>query len=166
MKGCMIHYCSIFLPLFITQNVSSSDVPFVPQISVPLGIRAPWSYSFFNCQKHVSNIHGNSKNGSILIFIKLECSFIRTGTPSLCDAEILPNFVRFNSVLFWESKVKNEVRKCDICCPVSGVCVINKTGFGFDDRIYWTFMQLITTFEKSLSDTLSSSSDWTPTRTI
>jgi hypothetical protein len=39
--------------------------------------------------------------------------------------------------------------------------VTNKTGFGFDDRIYWIFMQLVTTVHKPLSDTLSSSSDWT-----
>jgi hypothetical protein len=39
----------------------------------------------------------------------------------------------------------------DICCHVSGVCVTNKTGFGFDDRIYWTVMQLITTVHMSMT---------------
>jgi hypothetical protein len=29
--------------------------------------------------------------------------------------------------------------------------VTKKTGFGFDDRIYWTFIQLVTIFHKSLS---------------
>jgi hypothetical protein len=46
-------------------------------------------------------------------------------------------------------------------CYISEVCVTNKTSFGFDDRIYWTFIQQVTTVHKSLSDTLSSSSDWT-----
>jgi hypothetical protein len=41
---------------------------------------------------------------------------------------------------------------------VSGVCVTDKTGFGFDDRIYWTFIQLITTVHRSVT---LSSSDWT-----
>jgi hypothetical protein len=31
-------------------------------------------------------------------------------------------------------------------CYLSGVCVTNKTGFGFDDRIYWTFIQLATIY--------------------
>jgi hypothetical protein len=47
-----------------------------------------------------------------------------------------------------------------IYCHVSGVCVTNKTGFGFDDRIYWTFIQPVTRVHKSLSDLLSTSSDW------
>jgi hypothetical protein len=41
------------------------------------------------------------------------------------------------------------------------VFVTNKTGIGFYDRIYWTFIQLVTTVHISLSDALSSSSDWT-----
>jgi hypothetical protein len=34
---------------------------------------------------------------------------------------------------------------------VSGVSVISKTGFGFDDRIYWAFIQLVSTVHKSLT---------------
>jgi hypothetical protein len=45
-------------------------------------------------------------------------------------------------------------------CHVLGVCVTNKTGFGFDHRIYWTFIQMVTTVHRSLPDILSSSSDW------
>jgi hypothetical protein len=44
---------------------------------------------------------------------------------------------------------------------VSEGCVTNKMSFGFNDRIYWTFIQLVRTAHRSLSDTLSSSFDWT-----
>jgi hypothetical protein len=36
-------------------------------------------------------------------------------------------------------------------CHVLAVCVTFKTGIGFDVQIYWTFIQLVTTFHKSLS---------------
>jgi hypothetical protein len=39
--------------------------------------------------------------------------------------------------------------------------VIYKTSFGFDDRIYWTFIQLVATFHKSVSSTGHSTSDHT-----
>jgi hypothetical protein len=35
------------------------------------------------------------------------------------------------------------------------VCMTNKAGFGFNDRIYWTFIQLLTTFHKSRDSDLS-----------
>jgi hypothetical protein len=38
-------------------------------------------------------------------------------------------------------------------CNVLGVCVTHKTGFGFNERIYWTFIQLVTTFQTSLHST-------------
>jgi hypothetical protein len=41
-------------------------------------------------------------------------------------------------------------------CHVPGLCVTKKTGFGFYYRIYWAFIQLVTTVHKSLSDRLSS----------
>jgi hypothetical protein len=37
-------------------------------------------------------------------------------------------------------------------CHVSGVCVINTMGFGYDVRIYWVFIKLVTTVHTSLSD--------------
>jgi hypothetical protein len=44
---------------------------------------------------------------------------------------------------------------------IAGICVTNPMGFGFDDRIYWIFIQLVAPVHISLSDALSSSSDWT-----
>jgi hypothetical protein len=45
------------------------------------------------------------------------------------------------------------IPKLSTYCHIFGVYVTNKTGFGFDDRIYWTFVQLATAFYKSLSST-------------
>jgi hypothetical protein len=46
-------------------------------------------------------------------------------------------------------------------CHEPRVCVNNKMGFGLDDRIYYAFIQLVTTAHKSLSDILKFSSDRT-----
>jgi hypothetical protein len=42
-----------------------------------------------------------------------------------------------------------------------GFAWIIRRVFGFDVAIYWTFIPLVTTVQKSLADTLSSSSEWT-----
>jgi hypothetical protein len=41
----------------------------------------------------------------------------------------------------------------DVYYHILEVCVNYETGFGFDNRIYWTFIQLFATFHKSLSST-------------
>jgi hypothetical protein len=41
------------------------------------------------------------------------------------------------------------------------VCVTYKAGSGFDDQIYWTFIQIVTTFYKSLSSAGHTTSDHT-----
>jgi hypothetical protein len=46
-------------------------------------------------------------------------------------------------------------------CHVSGVCVTNMKSFGFDDRTFWAFIQLVKTVHKSLCGTPSRSCDWT-----
>jgi hypothetical protein len=36
-------------------------------------------------------------------------------------------------------------------CQILGVYLTYKTGYGFDDRIYWSFIQFVTSFHRSLS---------------
>jgi hypothetical protein len=51
-------------------------------------------------------------------------------------------------------------------CHMSRVAWLIRRFLWYNDRIYWTFVQVVTRAHKSLSDTLSSSSDWTLHRTI
>jgi hypothetical protein len=54
--------------------------------------------------------------------------------------------------------ILEKLLKLNILSRVQGLRVTNKTSFGFDDRIYWTYTLLVTTVH---NHTLSSSSDWT-----
>jgi hypothetical protein len=55
--------------------------------------------------------------------------------------------------MYAHAQFKSVMSTMNAYSHVSGVCVTNKTGFGFDERIYWTFTQLVTTVHKSHNPT-------------
>jgi hypothetical protein len=59
--------------------------------------------------------------------------------------------------MFWP-RVTGERIYYIVTCP--GFAWLIRRVFGFDDWIYWTFIQLVIIVHISLSDTLSSSADW------
>jgi hypothetical protein len=74
----------------------------------------------------------NSATSSIMHFVCLLSLFMR------CNLYILSQYYKkwckltwlHGQIIFWFYLIKY--------CHVLGVCVTYKTGFGFDDRIYWT----------------------------
>lgn len=90
----------------------------------------------------------------------------------------LPNPLPFNvnpTILHWTAKRANGVIKFNLHNNIHtslgaavsliftypGFTWLIRPGCGPDDRIYWVFAQLVTIVHNSLSDTPSSSSDWT-----
>jgi hypothetical protein len=78
-------------------------------------------------------------------------------TFSLC----VPSAHEFQTNLKWNYQCNWKCKACEdsvthrkhTYCHILGLCMIYKMGFEFNDRIYWTYTQLVTTFHKSLSST-------------
>jgi hypothetical protein len=122
--------------LFVRQRISTRSLVF--------DIQTREGNSFQQSVSKTSNLKPNQRYLVVKMHFQFVIEYVTRYIAQLC---VIIHLTPLQLIVTWL-----------IYCHVSGVCMTNNTGFGFDDRIYRTFMQLATTVHKSLSDTLSFSS--------